>query len=120
DPPTVQGWEAHHRWITTKTFPNRVKFTTTLIGQFSDAELIAYVKSFTSFDDPEKLTKDILEICLPQPVSADILTVYVNELLLQKQPLYEWNDMVKNVAAAARGIRALLLAITKNPAYQLC
>jgi len=120
DPPTVQGWEAHHRWITTKTFPNRVKFTTTLIGQFSDAELIAYVKSFTSFDDPEKLTKDILEICLPQPVSADMLTVYVNELLLQKQPLYEWNDMVKNVAAAARGIRALLLAITKNPAYQLC
>lgn len=120
DPPTVQGWEAHHRWITTKTYPNRVKFTRDLITQFTDAELVAYVKTFSSYDDPEQLTKDITELCFPKPASQDLLKIYTNDLLLQNQPSYEWADMLKGTVAAARGIRALLQAITKNPAFQLC
>lgn len=120
DPPTVQGWEAHHRWITTKTFPNRVKFARDVITSFTDAELIAYVKSYPSYDDPIQLTKDIVELCFPVMPSQDLLQVYTKELLLQNQPDYEWAEMVKGTTAAARGIRALLNAITKNPAFQLC
>lgn len=120
DPPTVQGWEAHHRWITTKTFPNRIKFARDVITSFTDAELIAYVKSFPSYDDAAQLTKDIVELCFPVIPSQELLQIYTKELLLQNQPDYEWSDMLKGTSAAARGIRALLNAIIKNPAFQLC
>ena len=120
DPPTVFGWEAHHRWITTKTFPNRVKFSKDLITQMSDAELITFIKSFNSYDDAVQLTKDVTILFFPKLPPQEVLDIYTNQQLLQNQPVYEWSDMVKGTVAAARGMRALLLSITKNPAFQLC
>ena len=120
DPPTVQGWEAHHRWITTKTYPNRIKCSRDVITSLSDDETIAFIKSYSSYEDAVQLVKDITEHMFPHIPKQEVLDRYINVVLLQNQPVYEWADMVKTKTSAVRGMKALLNEIVKNPAYQMC
>ena len=120
DPPTVQGWEAHHRWITTKTFPNRVKFARDLVNTMTDDEVIAFIKTYPAYDDAVELVKNVCLHLLPFLPNQDVLDKFTNITLLQNQPVYEWSDMISDKAPAVRGMKALLIEIAKNPAFQLC
>lgn len=120
DPPTVQGWEAHHRWITTKTFPNRVKFAKDLVNSMTDDEVIAFIKNYPAYDDAVELVKNICGHLFPLLPSQEILDRYTNITLLQNQPVYEWSDMLADKTPAVRGMKSLLIEIVKNPAFQLC
>jgi uncharacterized protein (DUF1800 family) len=120
DPPTVLGWEASWYWISTKTFPNRVKFVNDIINSMTDDEIILFIKRYPSYDDAEQLVKEISEHFFPVLPSQEILTIFTNETLLQNQPVYEWSDMISDKAPAVRGMKALLKEIAKNPAFQLC
>ncbi|MFM8456623.1 MAG: hypothetical protein ACKOAK_07635, partial [Ignavibacteria bacterium] len=120
DPPTVQGWEAHHRWITTKTFPNRVKFSKDLVNSMTDDEVITFIKIYPAYDDAVELVNNVCLHLLPLLPTQDVLDRFTKITLLQNQPVYEWSDMIADKAPAVRGMKALLIEIAKNPAFQLC
>ncbi|MFZ9976837.1 MAG: DUF1800 domain-containing protein [Candidatus Kapaibacteriota bacterium] len=120
DPPTVQGWEAHHRWITTKTFPNRVKFSKDLVNSMTDDEVITFIKNYPAYDDAVELVNNVCLHLLPLLPTQDVLDRFTKITLLQNQPVYEWSDMIADKAPAVRGMKALLIEIAKNPAFQLC
>ncbi len=120
DPPNVSGWEGYHRWISTKTYPNRRQFATGLVSTMSDKELIDLVKQFPDYTDADKLTTALELFFLPKPVIASRHKYYLEEALLQKQPVYEWQGMLNDGAAAARGIKAVLMAFIKAPDFHLC
>jgi uncharacterized protein (DUF1800 family) len=120
DPPTVNGWDAHRVWISTKTFPNRIKFATAIINSMTDPEIIAFIKKYPSYDDAVELVKDITWHFFPKMPEQDLLDRYTNDVLLQNQPVYEWADMLNDQVPAIRGMKALLIELVKNPAFQLC
>jgi hypothetical protein len=120
DPPTVEGWPASRVWISTKTFPNRVKFARDIINSMTDDEVIAFIKNYPAYDDAVELVKEVCLHLLQFLPSQDIIDRYTNITLLQNQPVYEWSDMIADKAPAVRGMKALLIDIAKNPAFQLC
>lgn len=120
DPPNVAGWDGYRTWISTKTYPARRKYATDTINSLSNKNLIDFAKQFPDYTNAEKLTSAIELFLLPKEISSDRHTLYRDDLLLQKQPDYEWEAMLNAETPAARGIKALLLAIIKAPDFQLC
>ncbi len=120
DPPNVAGWDGYRTWISTKTYPARRKYAADTINSLSNKNLIDFAKQFPDYMNAEKLTSAIELFLLPKEISSDRHKLYRDDLLLQKQPDYEWEAMVNAETPAARGIKALLLAIIKAPDFQLC
>lgn len=120
DPPNVSGWEGYRRWISTKTYPNRRQFATALLTTMSDQELLDLAKQFSDYTNPDKLTAALEAYFLPKPVIASRHKYYLEEALLQKQPIYEWQAMLTNGTSAARGIKAVITAFIKAPDFHLC
>lgn len=120
DPPNVAGWEGYRTWISTKTYPLRRKFALDTINAMTDQQLLSFAKQFPDYDNAEKLTRHIEHFLLPKSITDERHIRYRNDYLLQKQPDYEWPEMVNNVSPAARGIKALLTVISKAPDFQLC
>ena len=86
----------------------------------TDDEVIAFIKQYPAYDDAVELVKHICNHVLPFLPSQDVLDRYTTVTLLQNQPVYEWSDMIADKAPAVRGMKALLIEIAKNPAFQLC
>lgn len=120
DPPNVSGWEGYHRWISTKTYPNRRQFAAALVSAMTNQELIDLAKQFPDYTDADKLTAALEAFFLPKPVIASRHKYYLEEALLQKQPVYEWQGMLNDGTSAARGIKAVLMAFIKAPDFHLC
>lgn len=120
DPPNVAGWEGYRTWISTKTYPLRRKFALDTINAMNDQQLIAFAKQFPDYDNADKLTRHIENFLLPKLITDERHIRYRNDYLLQKQPDYEWPEMLTGISAAARGIKALLTVISKAPDFQLC
>ncbi len=120
DPPNVSGWEGYHRWISTKTYPNRRQFASAIVSAMTDQELLNLVKQFADYTDADKLAAALETYFLPKPVTASRHKYYLEEALLQKQPSYEWQAMLTDGTSAARGIKAVLMAFIKAPDFHLC
>jgi len=120
DPPNVAGWDGYRTWISTKTYPIRRKFALDTINAMSDQQLLTFAKQFPDYDNAEKLCKHIEAFLLPKEITNERHLRYKTDYLLQKQPDYEWPDMLTGISPAARGIKALLTVISKAPDFQLC
>lgn len=120
DPPNVAGWDGYRTWISTKTYPARRKYATDVVNSMNDSQLLSFAKQFPDYKDADKVTTAIELYLLPKEISTGRHTNYRDDILLQKQPQYEWEAMLNAGAPAARGIKALLLALIKAPDFQLC
>ena len=120
DPPNVAGWEAHQKWITTKTYPNRKVYIENIIKALTDDECVNFVKSFDQYDDAVELVKNIIAILLPLGVSDGYRMYLTDAVLLKNQPAYEWTTMLNSKATVALRIKDLLNDIVKNPDFHLC
>jgi len=120
DPPNVAGWEGYRRWVSTKTYPNRRSFATAMLASMTDAEVVAFAKQFPDNTDADKLAAALELYFLPKAVSAERHKFYVEEVLLQKQPVYEWSSIMNDTPTAARNIKLLLTTFIKAPDFHLC
>ncbi|MBK9246837.1 MAG: DUF1800 domain-containing protein [Ignavibacteria bacterium] len=120
DPPNVAGWEGYRRWISTKTYPNRRSFAAAMLASMNDAEVVAMAKQFPDYTDADKLATALEMFFLPKAVSAARHKFYVEEVLLQKQPVYEWAAIMNDTPTAARNIKLLLTTFIKAPDFHLC
>lgn len=120
DPPNVAGWEGYRRWVSTKTYPNRRSFATAMLASMTDAEVVAFAKQFPDNTDADKLATALELYFLPKAVSAERHKFYVEEVLLQKQPVYEWSSIMNDTPTAARNIKLLLTTFIKAPDFHLC
>lgn len=120
DPPNVAGWDGYRTWISTKTYPARRKYATDVVNSMNDSQLLSFAKQFPDYKDADKVTTAIELYLLPKEISTGRHINYRDDVLLQKQPVYEWEAMLNAGAPAARGIKALLLALIKAPDFQLC
>lgn len=129
-PPTVQGWQGHHAWITTSTFPLRQRYAesfidgkqsgvaTTLIdtaGKKLTPDVVAVVRGLPNPQDAVKVVEDIARLMLPLPITPQQRDVLL-EIMLAGAQVYEWDV---NATSAVQRIKFLMQAIVRMPEYQL-
>lgn len=119
DPPTVAGWPGYRSWISTNTYPVRREFARTLINSMSDAEVMAWIRTFPEYDQARSFVASVVQLLLPVPVSTERLDYYL-QALLQNAPDYDWPKIINDPTAAAKRTRDLLVTISKAPDFQLC
>ena len=119
DPPNVAGWTGYRTWISTKTFPQRMKYAKDLITALSDAQIQTFIKQFPNYNDVNKIVDAMTAYFLPVAVSTSRHDYYVNILINNGQP-YEWTSIVNDVATCSVRVRNFLNAIVKAPDFHLC
>lgn len=101
--PDVSGWKAYYQaptfyriWINASTLPPRMTYTNTLIGNGYNynnfrvkIDVLKLIKTLSDPYDPNKVVEEFAKILLPQPLTADQLTM-LKEILIPGLPDYEW------------------------------
>lgn len=129
-PPTVQGWQGHHSWITTSTFPLRQRFAESFIdgkqsgvatrlldtaGKTLTPDVVAVVRSLPNPQDAVKVVEHIAALMLPVPTTQQQRDVLL-EIMLAGAQVYEWDV---NAPSAVQRVKFLMQAIVRMPEYQL-
>ncbi len=119
DPPTVFGWPGYRSWISTNSYPVRRNFAQGVIGRMTDAQALAFIRSFDDHTDIRKLVPQVVAYLLPVPVSEARVENYI-KAALQNAPDYDWPQIVADAATAGQRIRTMLTTISRAPDFQLC
>ncbi len=119
DPPNVAGWPGYRNWISTKTYPQRLKFAKDLIAAMKDSEAQSFVQQFPNASDVHKLIDAVTQFVFPVEVSQQRKDHYVAVLLSGGQD-YEWPSIMSNTATCGVRVRNLLTTMAKAPDFHLC
>ena len=129
-PPTVQGWQGHHAWITTSTFPLRQRYAESFIdgkqsgvattltdtaGKKLTPDVVAVVRGLPNPQDAVKVVEDMARLMLSMPITPQQRDVLL-EIMLAGAQVYEWDV---NAPSAVQRIKFLMQAIVRMPEYQL-
>jgi uncharacterized protein (DUF1800 family) len=122
DPPNVGSWDAYRSWISTFTFPMRVKYGRDLLAKVTDQQIVDLAKKFTGFDNATPLVDALLVHFFPKPFTTERRDTYLNIMLTGAGvSAGEWGTTINgNVQTAAKGLRALINAFFKAPDFQIC
>ncbi len=118
DPPNVGSWEAYRTWISTSTFPLRVKYANEILDLADDNNLLNLAKQFENFSNAENLITSLSEYFLPRAFD-DNRKDYYKSILLDSAGTDEqnWGNVADNKAASA--IRNVIKEFIKAPDFQL-
>lgn len=117
DPPNVGSWAGYRTWISTKTFPLRIKHGIAMLEQKTPMQIIELAKKFENNSDPDLFLRDLLMHWLPVEVSQNRQSEYMT-IMLNGKTKSEWAEAVY-YGTAAHGIINLLKEIIKSPDFQL-
>lgn len=122
DPPNVAGWDEYRSWISTKTFPLRVKHAKDMLELATDDNLINVAKALKNYDGASEMTAAFEEYLLPVEVDTTRHNMYMQALLTGANVAEnQWQGLVEgDKAKAAAGIRNLILTLIHAPDFQLC
>ncbi len=117
DPPNVGSWSGYRTWISTKTFPLRIKYGLDILEQKTPMEIIEISKKYENNSDPDLFLNDLLMHWLPVEVSearkSEYMTIMLNGISKE-----EWPEAIY-YGSASSGIINLLKEIIKSPDFQL-
>ncbi len=119
DPPNVAGWPGYRNWITTKTYPQRLKYGRDLISALTDANVQQLISQFSNYHDVYALTNDMVAYFFPKSIAQTRIDHYVS-ILLSGGKDYEWPAIADNGSTCGVRIRSLLNAMIKAPDFHLC
>lgn len=129
-PPTVQGWQGHHAWITSSSFPQRQRFAESFVdgkqtgsaarlqtstGQTLTPDVIALVRALPDSQDAVKVVEHVAALLLPIAITTEQRDVLL-EIMLAGMPVYEWDV---NEPSSVQRVKFLLQAIVRMPEFQL-
>ncbi|MCU0331107.1 MAG: DUF1800 domain-containing protein [Candidatus Kapabacteria bacterium] len=120
DPPTVFGWPGYRSWISTNSYPVRRQLAEQVIASMSDSTVLSLVQAMPEFTNAKKLVEALVEYFLPVAISEERMNRYVGILLRDNTPDYEWPQILQSPADAGSRVRAVLVAISRAPDFQLC
>ncbi len=121
DPPNVGSWKAYRTWISTNTYPLRVKYGHEIADLPSEAMLISLAKKLPGFENADTMTDSLIEYFLPRAVSQERHDRY-KAILLQNAGVDEagWTGLINNnETEAGVGIRALIKEFILSPDFEL-
>lgn len=122
DPPNVGSWKGYRTWISTKTYPLRVKYCKDILSLATDNQLITLANQLDSSKTADKLILSLTEYFLPVTIDNERLDAYKQTLFTNSNSSdSSWNDTISNKPTdASKGIREVINSIIKAPDFQLC
>jgi hypothetical protein len=91
-----------------------------VIASMSDSTVLSLVQAMPEFTNAKKLVEALVEYFLPVAISEERMNRYVGILLRDNTPDYEWPQILQSPADAGSRVRAVLVAISRAPDFQLC
>lgn len=120
EPPDVSGWTGYRTWISTTTYPLRIKYAIDLLNKKSNVELIELFLQFNVHTNFNELFDKSLIYILPKQLSQDRVQE-LKTLLLNGIDENDWlNQLSQNNVKCAEGIRSYIGRIIVSPDFQLC
>ncbi len=120
DPPNVGSWIGYRTWISTTTYPNRVKYAKDYLSEFSEKELLDFGKKFNNYMNANSLINEIIEYFLPIAIDTSRINRY-KTIMLNDIPENDWgNSYNSSSSKVATGLRNLLVEIILSPDFNLC
>ena len=143
-PPNVAGWPAYYQdpmfyqtWISSDTLPRRVQFTDKCVAtkgfqvgaQYAASDVVAFAKRMAKPGELVPFLTELSDLLFPIPLTAKQIE-YLQGILLDGAPMYEWgdewgahvdapDDKAKRAVVETR-LRALLRSMMAMAEYQLC
>lgn len=143
DPPSVSGWPAYYQtpvfheiWINSSTYPERAKFTDTLVKtgytrnkKRLEVDLTMVVKQFAQPSDPNALINECVELLFQIPIADTLKNRLKIDILLSGQVFdYYWTDLwneytqkptTNNTNMVKSRLSSLFTYLLALPEYQL-
>ena len=121
DPPNVGSWKAYRTWISTNTYPYRVKFANEILALATDAQLIALAKKMEKFDTPNDIVKNLEDYFFANPIETSRHDAY-KQLLITSSGTNDagWSALITaGDSKAAKAVRDLITEFFHAPDFQL-
>jgi uncharacterized protein (DUF1800 family) len=121
DPPDVGSWEAYRTWISTATFPSRVKYAKDILAQATSEMLIELGKKMPNYQDADDFVMHLTDYFLPIPLDEDRFGKYKLEMLIEAGTNEAgWSNVIENEdKSAADAIRLVINKVILAPDFQL-
>lgn len=120
DPPDVSSWKGYRSWISTTTYPLRIKYAQDLIEKKTNLELIENFSDFFGADNFAVFFRSIITYLLPGDISQE-RSNELRDILLNGINKADWiNQFNQKSNQCGEGIRKLLHRIILAPDFQLC
>lgn len=121
DPPNVGSWKAYRTWLSTTTFPLRIKYAKEIITSLTNTQLFDLVKKFPDYNTNfTNLLSNLTNYFLPVSLSQTRLDAF-KQILLNGMQESEWlSEVSSNNSSVAQGMRLFLERVIVSPDFQLC
>ena len=120
NPPNVGSWIGYRTWISTTTYPLRVKFAKDILTGTSDATLITLVKSLPNFSDLDKMIESLFVLLLPKKPDEERLSFH-KDAALEKLAGSSWaTEISADSSKAVSAIREIIQSMILIPDFSLC
>lgn len=120
NPPNVGSWIGYRTWISTTTYPFRVKFAKDILAGVSDSELISIVKRFDDYTNLDSVIANLFILLLPVSPSSERLSFH-KDAALSSLAGSSWNSEVEAESTkSAAAIREIISTMILIPDFSLC
>jgi len=117
DPPNVEGWKEHHKWINTSILPKRLEIGYAIFYYLLENlpfDHIEFLSQYQNRYDARKLVTDIVEDFYPFEISEETKEEFV-QILVDYEDVSTWNpDTVSR-----NQIGWFLIVLMQQPEFQL-
>ncbi len=122
DPPNVGSWKGYRTWISTKTYPLRIKYANEILITATNQTLLTLVKKFNNYQNLDNCNLNLIEYFLPDITKIDNERINrYKDILANNISSGQWGESIdNNDSKAADGIRNLIKEIILSPDFQLC
>lgn len=122
DPPNVGSWKGYRTWISTKTYPLRIKYANEILSIATDQNLLNLAKKFSNYQSIENLNLNLIQYFLPDITKVDLERQNrYKEILSNGVSESDWGQAIEgNNPKVAGGIRNLIKSFILSPDFQLC
>ncbi len=117
DPPNVEGWKEHRKWINTSMLPKRLEIGYAIffyLIENSTFDYQAFLSNYNSKYDATQLVNDIVEDFFPIEVSNQTKEELLN-VLLDGEDINNWNPDNSTLEQVAW----FLIVLMQQPEFQL-
>ncbi len=122
DPPNVGSWKGYRTWISTKTFPLRIKYANEILSVATEQNLLNLAKKFSDYTNLDSLNFNLIQFFLPDITKIDIERQNrYKDILANGISESNWSQAIQDSdPKVVEGIRNLIKSFILSPDFQLC
>lgn len=122
DPPNVSGWQGYRTWLSTTTYPERVRIAQNIVDDIPQGGYIEFANQFSGKAVFLEFVTEVVEFLYPRMISEDRLIMIANAVKNENgfSSDSQWQSYLNSDTAKAEAIiKSLLNELVQNPDINL-